>query len=791
MLSVRTEDNKVFKQISTPAFEDRVIADGGTVSSVDSTDKILDAVAAIGVQPSVVMVPSGIKASKLYSQIPYGGGADFSVTRSGTTGMRLNNGYWQPVAADTPRVDLTWNDATQMFEEWLEVEEARTNLISRYKSFAHSDWTKSGASIQGDPNTAGAEKVTNGGFDTDTAWTKGAGISIADGTCIFNVLSGNISLSQTIFETSQISKLFRLTITCTAYTAGTLYLRATGFNSRLINLIGPGAIISGTGTITTYIVAESTSQIIEFVTDNGTGFSGSIDNISVKEVTGYASPFVDSAGNNLMSGYKLVDDTSNGLHYIAVYQTGVIGETFSYTFYAKAAERSKIQLLFQGAGLSSVVFDLSEVTATKNSLVSKAEINYFVDGWYKCTVTGTLTVTSRRFSLYTYKTSDTYLGDGTSGILIAHAQLEAGATASSPIGGAEGSQQSRNADVISSAVDYSGVKTLVINNDAYVVGTSLPNNGYWLEQIRHSRLIMFNRVLSDAEITAAGWTKRQLAFAPSINVTAGTSVSIEVNGSGYIDWGDGTTDSYSSQVTKTHFYTGGYRGLIKFVGTLTRFKTSSSANWYFNLSSLPAVMSYFYCAGSNTVTGNLSSLPANLTYFYCAGSNTVTGNLSSLPANLGAFYCIGSNTITGNLSSLPSVMTTFYCTGSNTITGNLSSLPSNLTYFNCTGSNTVTGNLSSLPANLTIFECAGSNTIADYTAGRTWSNNINYVFIRQAAGYGFDSTEVDNLLIDLALATWAGSSRTVDVRGVNAARTSASDAAVATLISKSVTVLTN
>ena len=118
-------------------------------------------------------------------------------------------------------------------------------------------------------------------------------------------------------------------------------------------------------------------------------------------------------------------------------------------------------------------------------------------------------------------------------------------------------------------------------------------------------------------------------------------------------------------------------------------------------------------------------------------------------------------------------------------------MPANLTYFGCVGSNTITGNLSSLPANLTYFVCTGSNTIADYTAGRTWSNSINYIYIRQATGYGFDSTEVDNLLIDLSLATWGGSGGTVDVRGVNAARTSASDAAVATLISKSVTVLTN
>ena len=145
----------------------------------------------------------------------------------------------------------------------------------------------------------------------------------------------------------------------------------------------------------------------------------------------------------------------------------------------------------------------------------------------------------------------------------------------------------------------------------------------------------------------------------------------------------------------------------------------------------------------------------------------------------------------GNLSSLPSVMTYFVCTGSNAITGNLSSLPSVMTLFSCTGLNTITGNISSLPSVMTYFLCTGLNTITDYTSPKTWATNYNYFLLRQAVGSGLSSTEVDNLLIDMSAATWGSSSRTLDVRGVNAARTSASGAAVATLLSKSVNVLTN
>ena len=113
-------------------------------------------------------------------------------------------------------------------------------------------------------------------------------------------------------------------------------------------------------------------------------------------------------------------------------------------------------------------------------------------------------------------------------------------------------------------------------------------------------------------------------------------------------------------------------------------------------------------------------------------------------------------------------------------------------YFIIFGSNTITGNLSSLSglSNLYYLLIFGSNTISDFTDGALSFNNINY-FRVNAATNGLSSTEVDNLLIRLAALTWSGSSRTLLLNGGNAARTSASDAAVATLIANGVSVTTN
>ena len=240
-----------------------------------------------------------------------------------------------------------------------------------------------------------------------------------------------------------------------------------------------------------------------------------------------------------------------------------------------------------------------------------------------------------------------------------------------------------------------------------------------------------------------------------------------------VDWGDGTSNTYSGtdQAYSKDYGSFGNRTVVFTSGSdkLTKFTmTQSGANISFDLEKLPRSLTYFNCLGSNTITGNLSSLPALLTFFSCKGSNTITGYLSSLPAGL----------------------TYFYCSGSNTITGYLSSLPAGLTSFGCVGLNTITGDLSSLPAGLTSFYCSGSNTVGDYS-GKIWANDQRRVYHVPVAGGGLSSAEIDQLLIDLAAAggTW-GADKEVYLRGTNAARTSASDAAVATLVSKGVAVTT-
>ena len=259
-------------------------------------------------------------------------------------------------------------------------------------------------------------------------------------------------------------------------------------------------------------------------------------------------------------------------------------------------------------------------------------------------------------------------------------------------------------------------------------------------------------------------------------------------------WGDGTTTDYSGtdQDYSKDYGSAGNRTAV-FVGNLTKYTMpQSGANVQFSLADLPSGLTDFACYGSNTVSGSLADLPSGLTYFACFGNNTVSGSLADLPSGLTYFACSGSNTVSGSLADLPSGLTYFLCDGSNTVSGSLADLPSGLTDFRCYGSNTVSGSLADLPSGLTYFRCYGSNTVADYTT-RSWPNNMALVVLVPVSPGGLSSTEIDQLLVDLAAAggTWA-SPKEITLTGTNAPRTSASDAAVTTLVStKGVAVTVN
>ena len=154
----------------------------------------------------------------------------------------------------------------------------------------------------------GPELVTNGDFSQGTTgWTAAAGWSIGSGVASCNAVAG-ANFDQSI--TTVAGTLYVITYSITSYTSGAVFARFTG----TVNVTGQNR--SAIGTYTEYIYATSGNSIFRFRSSDS-GFVGSIDNISVRELPGNhafqttaASRPVLSARVNLLTKTEQFDDAA-------------------------------------------------------------------------------------------------------------------------------------------------------------------------------------------------------------------------------------------------------------------------------------------------------------------------------------------------------------------------------------------------------------------------------------------------------------------------------------------------
>ena len=286
------------------------------------------------------------------------------------------------------------------------LEPQSTNKIQYSEAFGQSYWTKTGTTIQGDPSTSGTEKVVNGDFATDTDWTKGTGWTIGSG--VASQSGGVGQLSQVIGI--PLETLCEITFTTTISVGGIkLSIGPSGLNKTFTE--------SGTYTFQAVFLGNSTLYIL----GSDASFIGSIDNISVKEVSGFASPSADSP----LGAFKLVEDTSNGNHRFLNSPAISINGDFSNSVFAKKGERNFIRLV--NNNLVGAFFDLQNGVVVSVSSGFTADIKNYGNGWYKCSINGNRVGTqSERLCVYSSLdgVSDSYQGNGTSGVYIFGAQLE-------------------------------------------------------------------------------------------------------------------------------------------------------------------------------------------------------------------------------------------------------------------------------------------------------------------------------------------------------------------------------
>ena len=160
--------------------------------------------------------------------------------------------------------------------------------------------------------TSGADSINNGGFSSSANWVLGANWSIGSGVATAATASSFLYQS----NTGNAAKVYALTFTVTAYTSGTIqaWQNAGG---------GFGPVVTAAGTYTAITTGAAWSNL----GFSAGAFVGSIDNVSLKEVSVYANGSAFIAEALSVTGAATIQTLTVGLGAGAVASNTAVGVT--------------------------------------------------------------------------------------------------------------------------------------------------------------------------------------------------------------------------------------------------------------------------------------------------------------------------------------------------------------------------------------------------------------------------------------------------------------------------------
>lgn len=175
------------------------------------------------------------------------------------------------------------------------------------------------------------------------------------------------------------------------------------------------------------VTEESLGLLIEEARTNLLTYSEQFDNAAWSKFSSSVSADAITSPDGAITADKLIESATTAAHYLKGTHA-LSASTFTVSFFAKAGERSVVMVFLASVAGSVVWFNLATgAVGTNQGAATATSISNIGNGWYRCTATFSSTVANDVcVGVSSGNNTFSYTGDGTSGLYIWGAQLEAG-----------------------------------------------------------------------------------------------------------------------------------------------------------------------------------------------------------------------------------------------------------------------------------------------------------------------------------------------------------------------------